>query len=419
MLGDGEELLPKFIDAIYTRKNLSRNETLRELSSIEGIYIPILYSPKYTKSGVLIDIEPVDSNIPSSITKQTWKGENLCHSTVITPNSAWPNIHLVEVVRSCPELCRFCLASYLTLPFRSPSLEKNLIPAVEKGLKITKRLGLLGASVTQHPEFSELIDWLNEDQFDDLRVSISSVRASTVNPRMMDLLQKRGCKSITIAIESGSQKIRDLINKKLTEEEIFSAARYTYESGMKNLKLYGMVGLPGEDESDIESTADLLIRLKKKTKGLRLKLGLSTFVPKAHTPFQWYGVKAEAKKRIKILTKKLQSNGIELRAESFGWSLIQTLISRSDRRLAPVIEAVRKLPNISLGSWKQAYISAYNRELDSDDNYFLKQKLPSWEEIIYSAWDHEKTLPWEHLNGPLKKDQLIKHQKQSFKDHFD
>ena len=123
----------------------------------------------------------------------------------ITPDSAWPNIHMVEVVRSCPELCRFCLASYLTLPFRSPSIETGLIPAIEKGLNATKRIGLLGASVTQHPQFSELLNWLSQDGFEDMRLSLSSVRATTVNKKMTSILARRNCKSITIAIESGIQ----------------------------------------------------------------------------------------------------------------------------------------------------------------------------------------------------------------------
>ena len=124
----------------------------------------------------------MDATLPERVAKQTWRGNSLSHSTVITPEAAWPDIHMVEVVRSCPELCRFCLASYLTLPFRTPSLDDGLIPAVEKGLKATKRLGLLGASVTQHPQFGDLLHWLAQDRFDDLRVSVSSVRAATVTP---------------------------------------------------------------------------------------------------------------------------------------------------------------------------------------------------------------------------------------------
>ena len=120
------------------------------------------------------------------------------------------------------------------------------------------------------------------------------------------------------------------------------------------LKLYGMVGLPDEGEADVEATAELLLSLKAATPGLRLSLGVSTFVPKAHTPFQWEGVRPEAEKRLQLLARRLKPRGIELRPESYGWSVIQALISRSDRRLAPVIAAARGQLS-SLGGWKRAY----------------------------------------------------------------
>jgi radical SAM superfamily enzyme YgiQ (UPF0313 family) len=320
---------------------------------------------------------------------------------VITPEAAWPSIHMVEVVRSCPELCRFCLASYLTLPFRTPSLEDGLIPAVEKGLVATQRLGLLGASVTQHPQFADLLAWLDQDRFEGTRVSVSSVRAATVTAELGRILAKRGSKSLTIAIESGSERMRQVVNKKLSSEEIYSAARYAKEGGLTGLKLYGMVGLPTEEDTDVEATAELLLALKKTTPGLRLTLGVSSFVPKAHTPFQWQGVRPEADKRLKLLAKRLKPKGIELRPESYGWSVIQALLSRSDRRLAPVIAAARG-KHESLGGWKQAYRAV--REQTSGP-----ESPPAWEEVIHATWNSERVLPWAHLEGPLPAATLAKH----------
>ena len=333
-------------------RQLARVDRLRALAKIPGIYVPRFFAPRYDKDGTLLAVEPIEAGIPNAVTKQTWRGTSLSHSTVITPDAAWPDIHMVEVVRSCPELCRFCMASYLTLPFRSSSLEDGLIPAVEKGLSVTRRLGLLGPSVTQHPQFSELLQWLNQDCFDDIRLSVSSVRTATVNPELTNILSRRGSKSLTIAIESGSERLRAMVNKKLIQEEIFAAARYAREGGLSGLKLYGMVGLPTEEDIDIDATAELLLELKKTNPGLRLTLGVSTFVPKAHTPFQWQGVNPKAEKRLKQLAKQLKPKGIELRPESFGWSVIQALLSRSDRRLAPVIASVRGSQN-KLGGWKR------------------------------------------------------------------
>ena len=402
LLGDGELLLPAFVEALQQHRGAPRAERLRHLAQVPGVYVPSLYAPRYSADGELLAVEPTEPSIPATIAKQTWRGNTLSHSTVITPEAAWPSIHMVEVVRSCPELCRFCLASYLTLPFRTPSLDDGLIPAVEKGLTATQRLGLLGASVTQHPQFADLLAWLDQDRFEGIRVSVSSVRAATVTPELGRILAKRGSKSLTIAIESGSERMRQVVNKKLATEEIYAAARYAKEGGLMGLKLYGMVGLPSEEEADVEATAELLLALKKATPGLRLSLGVSTFVPKAHTPFQWQGVRPEADKRLKLLAKQLKPKGIELRPESYGWSVIQALLSRSDRRLAPVIVAARGR-NESLGGWKQAYRAAV------EDSRSAEAAPPAWDDVIHSTWNTERVLPWAHLEGPLPTATLAKH----------
>ncbi|MCU0529971.1 MAG: B12-binding domain-containing radical SAM protein [Cyanobium sp. Prado107] len=409
LLGDGELLLPAFLDALLACRDAPRPERLRRLAQVPGVYVPGLYAPRYGAGGALLGIVPTEAGIPATVAKQTWRGNTLSHSAVITPEAAWPSIHMVEVVRSCPELCRFCLASYLTLPFRTPSLDDGLIPAVEKGLAATRRLGLLGASVTQHPQFADLLAWLDQDRFEDTRVSVSSVRAATVTPELGRILARRGSKSLTIAIESGSERMRRVVNKKLATEEIHAAARYALEGGLTGLKLYGMVGLPTEEEADVEATAELLLAVKKATPGLRLSLGVSTFVPKAHTPFQWQGVRPEAEKRLKLLARRLKPKGIELRPESYGWSVIQALLSRSDRRLAPVIAAARGRHE-SLGGWKQAYRAVLAGEHEPAPSRTADTPPPPpWEEVIHATWSAERVLPWQHLEGPLAQATLQRH----------
>ena len=407
LLGDGELLLPAFINALQDCREAPRAERLRRLARVEGVYVPSLYAPRYGAAGELLAVEPIEPDLPASISKQTWRGNTLSHSTVITPEAAWPSIHMVEVVRSCPELCRFCLASYLTLPFRTSSLDDGLIPAVEKGLTATQRLGLLGASVTQHPQFNELLHWLNGERFADTRISVSSVRASTVTQGLAEILARHGSKSLTIAIESGSERMRELVNKKLQTDEIFNAANHAKAGGLTGLKLYGMVGLPGEEEEDLEATAALLLALKAATPGLRLSLGVSTFVPKAHTPFQWQGVRPEAEKRLKLLAKRLKPKGIELRPESYGWSVIQALLARSDRRLAPVI-ALARGRHESLGGWKQAYRAVLNGA-GADAGGQTLPPPPPWEEVVHTSWSEARPLPWQHLKGPLDSATLWRH----------
>ena len=210
--------------------------------------------------------------------------------------------------------------------------------------------------------------------------------------------------------------MRTVVNKKLATDEIYAAARYAREGGLTGLKLYGMVGLPTEDDTDVEATATLLLAVKKATPGLRLSFGVSTFVPKAHTPFQWHGVRPEAEKRLKLLAKRLKPKGIDLRPESYGWSVIQALFSRSDRRLAPVIAAARGRHD-SLGGWKTAYRQVLAGETPSWSPLVSRswdsQAPPAWESVIHQDWAVDRVLPWAHLQGPLPVETLIRHRRES------
>lgn len=396
LLGDGEILLSSFIDAYQEVRNATRKVKLNRLAQVPGIYIPSLYDVEYASDdGEIKSIHPLDSDIPAVIQKQTYRGNTLSASTVVTEKAAWENIFMVEVVRSCPEMCRFCLASYLTLPFRTASLEKSLIPAIEQGLKVTNRLGLLGASVTQHPEFSELLDYISQPKYDDVRLSVASVRTNTVTEKLAATLAKRDTRSLTIAVESGSENLRQIINKKLDNEEIIQAAVNAKAGGLSSLKLYGMVGIPGEESADLDATVAMMKNVKKAAFGLRLTLGCSTFVPKSHTPFQWFGVNKQSEKRLQFLQKQLKPQGIDFRPESYNWSIIQTLLSRGDRRLSHLLELTRGFGD-SLGSYKRAFKE-------------LKGKIPDLDFYVYSHWSTEKILPWNHLQGPLPQSTLIKH----------
>ncbi len=396
LLGDGEELLDNFIDAYQEVRKSDRQTKLKHLANVPGIYAPSLYEVTYlARDGAIKSIAPKDNNIPDRVVKQTYRGNTLSQSTVVTEKAAWENIYMVEVVRSCPEMCRFCLASYLTLPFRTASLEDGLIPAIERGLQVTDRLGLLGASVTQHPEFNNLLDYLNRPEYDNIRLSLASVRTNTVTEKLAKILTNRDSRSITIAVESGSEKVRQIVNKKLANEEIIQAAINAKAGGLKGIKFYGMVGIPGETTEDLEQTIIMLKKVKQAVPGLRLTFGCSTFVPKSHTPFQWFGVNQAAKKRLKYLEKELGKLKIDFRPESYNWSVIQALISRGDRRLSHLLELTRTYGD-SVGSYKRAFKE-------------LKGQLPPLDYYVHGDWETTKILPWSHLQGPIPEQTLIKH----------
>ena len=396
LLGDGEDLLDRFIDAYKEVRHADRQTKLRHLARVPGIYVPSLYEVTYhSPDGEISAIAPIDSDVPERIQKQTYRGNTLSTSTVVTEKAAWENIYMVEVVRSCPEMCRFCLASYLTLPFRTAPLDSSLIPAIERGLKVTNRLGLLGASVTQHPEFEAILDYLSQPKYQDVRLSIASVRTNTVTEKLAATLAKRDTRSITIAVETGSEKLRQIVNKKLTNEEIIQAAINAKAGGLKALKLYGMVGIPEETMADVEATVTMMSAIKKAAPGLRLTLGCSTFVPKSHTPFQWFGVNPDAKKRLKYLEKNLRKQGIDFRPESYNWSVIQALISRGDRRLGKLLQLTREYGD-TVGSYKRAFKQ-------------LRGQIPSLDYYVHDHWQRDCILPWHHLQGPLPQKTLIDH----------
>lgn len=400
LLGDGEDVLPQFSSVLQQTRGQPKAQVLRALACLAGVYVPSLYTVRYeSPTGPIKSIDPIDSEVPPYVEKATYRGRSLATSSVVTPKMAWENIFMVEAVRSCPEMCTFCLASFVTLPFRSAPVEESLIPAIDRGLTATSRIGILGASVTQHPEFDALMDALQHERYDDVRLSLSSVRANTLTESLARTLVRHGTKSATIAIESGSPRLREIVNKKLATHEIHEAVLKAQAGGLSGLKLYGMAGIPGEISQDHDETLELFTHLQKQIrtrrsscdeKDLHLTFGCSTFVPKAHTPFQWFGVRRTADKTIKTLEKRLPKLGVDFRPESYKWSCIQALLSRGDRRISKVLESVTAYGD-SLGSFRRAF----------KDH---RRQLPDLEYFVYEDWPIDAVLPWDHLRTAVNRD---------------
>lgn len=403
LLGDAEVAVPSFLAAYReARKSGSRHQRLSCLANADGIYIPQFYSVTYAgdkgiNDGPVVSIQPNVAGAPALPRKKifTPPADYVAHSIVLTPDSAWGNMFLVEVVRSCPQECRFCLASFLTRPFRSTNVD-TLINAVELGLKHTNKIGLLGPSVTEHPKFDEIAARLRGRE--DLSLSIASVRADTLSREILDTLVSLGQKSVTIAIESGSERLRSIMKKNLTEEEILTAVANVEASGLESIKFYGIGGLPHETQHDIDETIRLMTQLKKKHKKLRFVFGISSFVPKAQTPFQWNGRDKDCGKKLEYVRKNLSKIGIDVRPESHNWSDIQALLSRGDRRLHPILKAVEENSG-NLGAWKKAIkeVSAPGGMPDVRD-YYIFRDIPKSE-----------VLPWSHLQDEEKTLYLGRH----------
>lgn len=395
LMGDAEATIDSLIEVTRESKGLSRKEKLLMYSKKPGLYVPSLYSVRYKESvGELESIKPVNEFVSESVAKQTFKAPDgyIAKTCLLSPDTIWGANYLIEVVRSCPQECRFCLASYLTRPFRFASVETIINTALDAS-KHTDKIGLLGPSITEHPQFEEIADRLMA--IGGLRVNIASVRADTLSKSLTTNIAKLGQKSVTIALESGSQRLRDIMKKNLSEEQIRSAVSAIEDGGLSGVKFYGIAGLPYEEQEDLDETVRLLSELKKEHSKLKFVFGLSSFVPKAQTPFQRMGRDRASKKKIEYLRKKLARIGIDVRPESHNWSDVQALLSRGDRRLSRVINKILNTGS-SVGNWKRAV---------KENSDFM----PSLDYYIYDNYPENQVLPWSHLDNPEKRDFLEKH----------
>ncbi|CAN5441940.1 radical SAM protein [soil metagenome] len=394
LLGDAEAVVPALLSAWKSTRNLkNRQARLEDLATIPGVYVPALYSYTYSSAQGPIESMQTLSAVPDKIFKQLYvpPQDYVAHTKILSHDTAWGDTFLVEIVRSCPQECRFCLASFLTRPFRPINVD-TIIETIDMGLKHTKKIGLLGPSVTEHPHFDEIAARLSER--DKIHISIASIRADTISDTVLQMLKKLHQKSVTIAIESGSERQRAIMKKNLSEAEIRNATALIAASGLESVKFYGMVGLPHESQEDLDETVRLMQALKKEHRRLRFVFGVSSFVPKAQTPYQWNGRMKDCKARLEYIRKNLAKVGIDVRPESHNWSDIQGVISRGDRRLtAPLIQVAKA--GGGLGAWKKVFRE--NKDFPTLD-YYAFRDIPTSE-----------TLPWDHLTEKSKTEFLEKH----------
>jgi radical SAM superfamily enzyme YgiQ (UPF0313 family) len=399
LIGDGESLITQTVLTLGQR-DVPREQRLRTAAkTLSGVYVPSLYDVTYQDpEGPIAAITALDG-APMPVGRHTTPDLLVAASPILSPQAVYSNTYLVEVVRGCAHRCRFCMASYSTLPTRAAELSP-ILSAVQAGLQHTDKLGLLGALVSEHPDFPELCDWLNAemDRGRPLQLSCGSLRADNITPQIAQTFQRGQQRKLTIAVESGSESLRRRINKNLKEATVLQAADTLAAAGMKGLKVYGMVGLPDETDADVEALVTLMKALRKVAPRLELTLGCSTFVPKAATPFQWIGrmpVKV-LEKRQEMLRKGLLKTA-QFRPSSPKWDAFQAWLSRGDRRLAPVLVAFAQLGG-SLGALNRAYkqVQEAGIRLPEVDWYALRARPP------------EEVLPWEMIQLGVSKEILYK-----------
>lgn len=363
IIGDGEDVNLQVVNTCKNMQGKDRSELLNALAQIEGIYVPSIKQGK--------------------VKKLTKRLEECIYTPILSGSAFFPHTFILEVARGCANRCGFCLASYLNLPLRFMPYQ-DVIDAIELGLSKTNKIALLGAQLSAHPQFDKICDYIYQkvQSGQKIEMSVSSLRTDSITPEILKTLIATGQKNITLAIEAGSERLRKVINKNLTEEQILKAVDIAANEGLKGFKFYGMLGLPTETQADIDEMIALAKKIKTLYKGFDISFGFSTFVPKANTPFQWCGredTKALEQKE-HYLKKEFHKLGVKASFSSAKWDYWQAVLSRGDRCLADFLIETYKNGG-KLGAFKSAAKKCnINTDYYALEDYSYTQPLP-WDFI--------------------------------------
>ena len=384
IIGEGEGIVSRVLDIIRDGKmeGLDRHAILRQLADVSGVYVPSLYVPIYSDNGEFKGYD-IAEGVPKTITRHFEMLTSGGETVVATNYTEFGAMYIIEVARGCGRHCRFCMAGYC---FRVPRVRPLdiLKEGVDRAEKLGKKVGLMGAAISDYPEVDELVNYIRSK---DMRYSCASLRADSLTQAVVDGLADSGQKTITIAPETGSERLRRVINKGISEEHLQNAATLSAKSGIQHMRLYIMIGLPTETDEDIEAIVGLAERTQAHMaevgcKG-RLTLSINPFIPKPFTPFQWMAMDNQktVEKKLQYIKKALQKNRrIEVLVESPKEAYIQGVLARGDRRLGAVLAACAA--DRGSKSFK-AEMKAAGLDMD---------------EMNYRERSFDEFLPWSHLD---------------------
>lgn len=390
--GEAEAIIPDFVEFWKENENTSapRPEILKELGrSVAGIYVPSYYEVSYNPDGTLGSILPVSgSGLPEKVSyrRADLAVSPACRTAVLTPDTEFSNVVLLEIGRGCGRGCRFCAAGFVYRPVRYHRA-KELIEVTSEKIPDSDRIGLVSAAVSDHPEINLLCNSIL-DQGGSL--SFSSLRADTLTPEIISALESSRHQAVAIAPEAGSERLRRVINKDLTEEQIYRAAEILAQKGIANIKLYFMIGLPTETPEDLDAIVDLakgirhhvLSASRGKSRLGDITLSVNSFVPKPFTPFQWTpfaGVR-ELKERAGWIQKALRRvPNMRVHFDLPKWAYVQALLSRGDRRVSSFVSKVA-LDGLS---WSKAM-----RDSPLNPDFWVMRERGAVEKFPWEVIDH-------------------------------
>lgn len=377
-VGEAEEMLHEFLEAYKAAD--SKEGALNNAMAVEGVYIPGLYEVRYVPGGAISERIAL-SVAPATVRRRYVRDLSAqpFRPSITTPGTEFSGMYLIEAERGCPWNCSFCLAGHIYGPVRKKPLEV-MKGEIKEALRHTERVGLIGPSLTDYPHADEVL------RMEGVDFSITSLRASPRSAALVGLM--RGQKSVSIAPEAGTDRLRKVINKRITEEDIIETARLIFDQGIERLRLYFMVGLPTETEEDIQGIVSLVRKIRETSRRGSIVITLSTFVPKPFTPFQWHPMERlqSVKERMKLVKKALLPiRGIRVFHDVPKYAYMQGMLSMGDRRVSAALKVLSGAED-----WKNASLRAGV----NPDFYIFRRR------------DLSEILPWDFIDCGTEKKRL-------------
>jgi len=392
IVGEGEEVVGELIDLFKANLGRERREILMAGSLIPGVYVPEFYEVLFNDDGTIRERKKREAGAPDRIVKRTVQelGAAAAATVILTPHTEFNDRYLAEITRGCGRHCRFCMAGYIYLPPRNLGIDAATEQA-HRADDLSGRIGLVGAAISDYPAIGELCTAIQGN------LSVSSLRADSVSEALIERLAKSGHKTIAVAPEAGSERLRKVINKGITDVDILRAADLIFSHGIPNLKLYFIIGLPTEIMQDIEAIIVLAKRVHEvqlthaRPLGRigRITLSVNSFVPKPFTPFQWEPMESvgSLNKKIRVLDKAIKKIGnMNMIHDLPKWEYVQAFLSRGDRKLGRLMAAAHEQG----GDWKKA-----SKSTGIDTDVYVSRRR-----------GFDEVLPWDFIDIGVRKEYL-------------